>query len=55
MYKNNLTSNVMSQATCAVSTQVYKRLLERDHYHAKKVELTENLIAFEILSALRLS
>ena len=50
----------MSQATRAVSSQVYKvpypkLLLERDHDHTENAELTENRIAFEILSALQLS
>ena len=49
----------MSQATHAVSLGVQnatsKWLLEHDHDHTKKAELTENQIAFEILSALQLS
>ena len=38
-----------------VQDVISKWLLERDHDHAKKAKLTENQIAFEILSALRLS
>ena len=38
-----------------VQNVISRWLFERDHDHAKKAELSENRIAFEILRALRLS